>query len=71
MVGVEPHHRLEQGRCDLVGERDQSDLRKGELELSLQQRIDCQDQRLDHVVQKVRKTDRTEHSETDGMCLVR
>ena len=60
-VGVEPDQGLEQGSGDLVGQRDQTDLREGEMERALEQRIDRKDQRLDHVVQKMRKADGAEH----------
>jgi len=67
-VSVESNHRLEQGSGDLVGQRDQADLRKGEQERTFEQGIDCKDQRLDHVVQKMRKADGAEHPEA---CALR
>ncbi|CAM2158991.1 hypothetical protein PT2222_50047 [Paraburkholderia tropica] len=62
LVRIDADERLQHRRRDLVRERDQADLRERQREVVLEHRIDGQDQRLDHVVEQVRKTDRTEHA---------
>ncbi|MET3819469.1 hypothetical protein ABID76_002113 [Burkholderia ambifaria] len=61
LVRIEPDERLQQRCGDLVGQRDQADLRERQRELALEHRIDREDQRLDHVVEHVREADRAEH----------
>ncbi len=61
LVGVAAHHRLQHGGANLIGERDDADLREAQCELALQQGIDGDDQRLDHVVEEVREADGAEH----------
>lgn len=50
MVGVEPDKGLQHGGRDLVGQCYQSDLGKTQVKGTLEQRIDRQDERLEHVV---------------------
>ena len=69
-VSVESDDGLEKGSGDLIGQCDQTDLRKGELERTLEQGIDRKDQRLDHVVQKMRKADGAEHPENCTLHVV-
>jgi hypothetical protein len=62
-VGEHAHQRLQQRRGELVGQRDQSDLAEIEREIVLEDRIDGEDQRLDHVVEQMRKTDGAKDAE--------
>jgi serine/threonine protein kinase/WD40 repeat protein len=57
-VRVDTHQGLEQRGGELEGERDEADLREGQLEGRLQQRVDRGDERLDQVVKQVRKAER-------------
>ena len=63
LVGVDADDRLQHRRAHLVGESYGADLREAEVEAALQQGIDGDDQRLDHVVEKMRETNRSEHVE--------
>ncbi len=59
-VGVVTHQRLQQRGGELIGKGDQTDLGEIQVEIGLEQRIDRQNQRLDHVVEEMRKADRSE-----------
>ena len=62
-VGVVADQRLQQRGCELESQRDQADLRKGEVKIALEQRVNCEHQRLNRVVEEMRKTDRGENPE--------
>jgi len=49
----------------LVGQCDETNLRKTQRKLTFQQRVDRQQQRLHQVVEKMRNADRTEDIEMD------
>ena len=66
LVGIKPHHGLKNAGSDLVGECDQPDLGKIKIERAFQQWVNCQYQRLNQVVEKMRKTDGTQHAETSA-----
>jgi len=68
-VGVDADERLQNRGADLIGQRDEADLHETQAEFALQQRIDCNDQRLHHVVQKVREADRAQNIEARRHCL--
>ena len=57
-IGVKANQRLQQRSRGLEGKGDQPDLGEAEIEPTLDQRIQRQDQRLHHVVEKMRHTDR-------------
>ena len=67
LVGIRADQRLQYRGADLVRQRDRADLRETQQKLALQQRIDRDDQRLDHVVEKVREADRAQHLEASGL----
>jgi hypothetical protein len=62
--GIQPHHRLQQGRGELEGEGDQPDLAEAEGEFRLEQRIDRRQQRLHHVVQQVAEAQRHQNDKS-------
>ena len=57
-IRIESNARLQNGRSHLEAERDQTDLDEAEMEARFEQWIDRRDERLDRVVEQVRKTDR-------------
>src|SRR5580765_5508511 len=65
LVGVKPHHRLEDRADHLKGQRDESDLSETELEGFLQQRVDRRDQGLNGIVQKMTETQREKDRQRD------
>src|SRR5471030_2992171 len=60
-IGVHTDEWLQYGGGQLVGQRDEADLRKTQLKIAFQERIYRQNERLNHVVQKVREADRSQH----------
>ena len=68
-VGVGAHQGLQHRGADLIRERYRADLGKAQLKLSLQHRIDRDDQRLDHVVEEMREADRAEDSKARACAL--
>ena len=67
LIGVNADERLQHRRADLVGQRYQADLGEIQIEFALQQRVDRNDQRLDQVVEEMRKTDRAQKLEARGL----
>ena len=63
-VGIQPDERLEDGGGQLENQRDDANLREGEAERILQERIERGDDRLDHVVQQMAGA----HREQNGVC---
>ena len=63
LVRIDADHGLQHRCADLVCQCDRADLHEIQLKLALHQRIDRDDQRLDHVVEKVRKADRAQDPE--------
>ena len=57
LVGINADERLKHGRTHLVGERDHADLREAEMKFTLEQGIYRHDERLHHVVEKVREAE--------------
>lgn len=68
VIGIEPNQRLQQGCRNLVSQGDQADLCEAEAEDTLQQRVDRRDQGLEHIVQKMRKTDGPQNLEASRFC---
>jgi len=66
-VGIPSDHRLQQRRGGLVGQRDQPDLAKAEVERALEQRIDRQHQRLNRVIQEMTEADGDQHAIRGGI----
>ena len=64
-IGVEPHQGLQHRGGELEGEGDQAHLREGQVERLLEQRVDRRQERLDRVVEHVRKAQRQQNSK-DG-----
>ena len=62
-VGVDPNDGLEDRRAHLIGKGDRADLHEAQRELTLENRVNGDDQRLNHVVEKMRKADRAENFE--------
>ena len=62
-IRVEADQRLQQGRGELIRQRDEPDLSEIQVERDLQQRIDRRHQRLHHVVQEVAKADGRQNRE--------
>ena len=62
-VGILPDERLKHGRSDLEHQRDDAYLCESEAEFVFQQRIECRNDRLDHVVQQMADA----HGEQDGV----
>lgn len=69
-IRVESDQGLEQGGTYLKAEGDQADLRETQTEILLQQRIDRRQKGLEHIVEKMRKTQRHQHPHggTLGIC---
>ena len=63
LVGVDADEGLQHGCADLIGQRDRADLHETQVEFALQQRINRDDQRLHHVVEKVREADGAQNLE--------
>src|SRR5579863_8229626 len=70
LVGVYTDDRLQHRGADLVGEGDHADLHETQAELALEQRINRDDQRLHHVVQKMREADRAQYLEASRRRLL-
>ena len=66
-VGVHPDQGLQQRRRDLIHQGDQSDLGKAEIEIPFEERVNREDQRLDHIVQEVRERDGAQDFEPGGI----
>ena len=62
-IRVETNHGLQEGGGQLEGERDEADLREAEPEGRFQDWVDRRNQRLDHVVEQVRKAERQQDGE--------
>ena len=62
-VGINPDDRLQNGSAQLISQRDHADLHEAQMEFALQQRVDRDDQRLHHVVEKMRKADGAQNIE--------
>ena len=63
-----PDERLQQGRSNLIGQRDHPDLPEVQVEGRLQQRINRRDQRLNHVVQEVAEGCREQNRKNQFLC---
>ena len=61
LVGIQSCERLQDGRCHLEEQRDDTYLCKREVELILHNRIDGRDYRLNHIIQKMGNTADDEH----------
>jgi hypothetical protein len=66
VIGVQTDHRLQQGRRELEGEGDETDLAEIEVKAGLQHRVHGRQQRLHHVVQQVAEADREQHGDGGG-----
>ena len=55
-IGVIANQRLQRGR-QLIGQGNHADLHEAEVKIGLQDRVNRQDQRLDHIVEQVRHAD--------------
>ncbi len=62
LIRVVAHHGLEHGGGQLEGEGDHADLHKAQREVGLQQGIEREDQRLQHIVKQMREADRPENA---------
>ena len=63
LVRVNADERLQDRSADLIRQRDHTDLHETQVEFAFQQRIDRDDQRLHHVVEKMRETDGAQNIE--------
>ena len=70
-VGRQSGEGLQNGGCHLKDERYDADLREREVELVLEDRIDRRNDRLYHVVQKVRYATNDEHVIDRALCHCR
>ena len=61
-VGKTPHQGLQNGRRDLVRQCQQANLRETELVAAFEQRVQSQNQRLQHVVQKMGAADGAQYA---------
>jgi len=66
LVGVRADHRLQHRGAGLVSQGDDADLDETQCELTFQQRIDRDDERLHHVIEKMREADCSQNLEA---CL--
>src|SRR5579863_615587 len=70
LVGIDADDRLQHRGADLIGEGDHADLHETQMKLALEQRVDRDDQRLHHVVQKMREADRAQYLEAGRRRLL-
>ena len=56
-IGVIANQRLQQRGRQLIGQGNHADLHEAEVKIGLQDRVNRQDQRLDHIVEQVRHAD--------------
>ena len=62
LVGIKPHERLKDGRCELKHQRDGSNLRKTQTEVLLENRKEGRDHRLHRVVKQMTEADDEEYA---------
>src|SRR5690242_20889751 len=70
MVRIQPHHGLQERCAQLIGQRDQTDLSKAEVEGSLENRIDRWNERLYQIIQEMAEADREQDLERNRACCV-
>jgi hypothetical protein len=69
-IGPVADHRLKQRRGQLEGQGDHPDLHEGQGKLRLKQRVNRQNQRLDHIVQQMGQADCAQNTKR-GACFLR